>query len=163
MHYTFSFMLFFAALVAGGTAAAQSSLSVERSGLGLRPASDSAALADWAFGAESTQIWQARRTSDFSLYGGARETPDVRVDPILKAVRLSLAEEDWRSRFDLVRAVKEPRRDVVSSEAIGLLSRLEHLLRFLDVPRLRGEEDEDEHCCVHLNLPLAGIPASRTN
>lgn len=66
-----------AALAAGpGTVAGQTGLSHERSaGLGLKsPASIAATPADLVFGGEAAQIWQTR-SSDFALYGGAREAP----------------------------------------------------------------------------------------
>jgi hypothetical protein len=44
-------------------------------GLGLQSGSGAAAFAaDMAFGSEATQVWQSSRSSDYSLYSGARET-----------------------------------------------------------------------------------------
>lgn len=44
-------------------------------GLGLKPRGGAALMpADLAFGSEATQVWQARRSSDYTLYSGARET-----------------------------------------------------------------------------------------
>jgi YaiO family outer membrane protein len=77
MQYLAGLTLISAALVAAGAAgvcAAQAGLSPERSGLGLKPQSGTrAAVVDVAYGTDSLPSLQARRTSEFTLYGGARE------------------------------------------------------------------------------------------
>src|SRR5690349_10601792 len=58
--------------LACNTAGAQLGLSHERTGLGLKPARDAALAAP---GSEAAQMWQERRSSDYSLYGGSRDVP----------------------------------------------------------------------------------------
>jgi hypothetical protein len=69
-----------AILVAASTAAnivhAQSGLTAERFGLGLKARSEAAVYPhDSGFGGEAAQIWQATRTSEFALIGGMRDAP----------------------------------------------------------------------------------------
>jgi hypothetical protein len=59
-------------LIASGTAGAQTGLSHERAGLGLK--STTPERADAAPGNEAANVWQ-RRASDYTLYGGARDVP----------------------------------------------------------------------------------------
>lgn len=61
---------------ASGVAGAQAGLSPVTAGLGLKQHASAPALPeDLAFGGEAMRIWQSRHASDYSLYGGARETP----------------------------------------------------------------------------------------
>lgn len=73
-----------AALAAAGAAgfcAAQAGLSPGRSGLGLKPLEDAgAAIAELA-ASENLPSWQPRRSSDFTLYGGARDLPRLGAGP----------------------------------------------------------------------------------
>jgi hypothetical protein len=75
MRYTIPYPFLAVMLLASGTASAQAGLSYERAaGLGLRHQAGGPALAaDWAFGGEAAQVWQTRRSSDYALYGGARD------------------------------------------------------------------------------------------
>jgi len=73
MRHAITISLCATGLLVATTAGAESGLSMGRSGLGLRPAAVPAA-ADWSFGGEAAHLWQARRSSEFSLYGGTRET-----------------------------------------------------------------------------------------
>lgn len=64
------------ASAAAGVAVAQSGLSTERGGLGLKARTDaSTPLADPALGGEATRVWQAARSADYALYGGMRDAP----------------------------------------------------------------------------------------
>ena len=99
MRNAFVLLLVSAALLATGPVAAQSGLSLERAGLGLRPAGSPAVPADWAFGGEATQLWQARRDSDFSLYGGAREMPGLRPAESYAGIVYALP-RGWGSSFE---------------------------------------------------------------
>jgi hypothetical protein len=56
-------------LLTCSAAIAQTGLSPERSGLGLKPARSAA---DAAPGNEVAQLWDERRSSDYALYGGTR-------------------------------------------------------------------------------------------
>ena len=65
-----------AASATASVAIAQSGLTAERFGLGLKASSDaSASLHDLAFGSEAAQVWQATRSSEFALIGGVRDAP----------------------------------------------------------------------------------------
>jgi len=75
MRLAISFAFVAVSLLAPGAAGAQAGLSYERAGLGLRPQADGPALAaDRSFGGEAAHLWQMRLSSDYRLYGGARET-----------------------------------------------------------------------------------------
>lgn len=59
-------------LFATSAAMAQTGLSHERAGLGLKPARSAAEATP---GNEVLQLWEERRTSDYALYGGTRSVP----------------------------------------------------------------------------------------
>ncbi|OGA21712.1 MAG: hypothetical protein A3I02_15300 [Betaproteobacteria bacterium RIFCSPLOWO2_02_FULL_67_26] len=64
-----------AASTAAGVVNAQSGLTPERFGLGLKARSDAPSLHNPAFGSEAAQVWQATRSSEFALIGGMRDAP----------------------------------------------------------------------------------------
>lgn len=71
-----------AAAGAAGVCAAQAGLSPGRSGLGLKAQGITDAVAVVAPSpGEGTQLWQVKRPSDFSLYGGARERAPFGLGP----------------------------------------------------------------------------------
>lgn len=94
MRHAISFALCVAGLLAATAAGAQSGLSTERSGLGLRPAA-----ADQSFGGEAAQIWQTRHSSEFTLYGGARETAGLYPTESYAGVVYALP-RGWGSSFE---------------------------------------------------------------
>lgn len=64
------------ASAAASVAVAQSGLTTERAGLGLKARTDAPApRADLALGGNVAQLWQVTRSSDFALYGGMRDAP----------------------------------------------------------------------------------------
>ena len=76
MGYSLRFTLIAAALLAAGApgiASAQAGLARERAGLGIKPGTP--APESLVFGGEAAAAWQGGRTSDYSLYAGAREQP----------------------------------------------------------------------------------------
>jgi hypothetical protein len=76
MGYSLRFTLIAAALLAAGAAgvaSAQAGLASERAGLGIKPGTP--APEPLLFGGDAVAIWQGSRTSDYSLYAGAREQP----------------------------------------------------------------------------------------
>ena len=74
MRHAISFAFVAVTLLTPGAAGAQTGLSHERAGLGLRPqAGGPAQTADRVFGGEAAHLWQTRLSSDYRLYGGARE------------------------------------------------------------------------------------------
>ena len=77
MRYPFNLAVI--ALFALATDAAMGQESrVHVAGLGLTTQTGVAAVsADLAFGGEATQVWQTTRASDYSLYGGMREAPNL--------------------------------------------------------------------------------------
>lgn len=65
-----------AAAAAASVAVAQSGLTVERFGLGLKARAGTAApLPDAAPGNDPAQLWRAARTSEFALISGVRDAP----------------------------------------------------------------------------------------
>ena len=66
-------------LLASGMAGAETGLSQGRAGLGLKPQSRNAV--NGAFGGEAAQAWQARGSSNYALYGGARDLPQWELRP----------------------------------------------------------------------------------
>lgn len=68
-----SFTFMTVMLLACGTASAQAGLSLERTGLGLKPVARSPG--ELAFGTEAAQAWQAQLSAGYALYGGARDLP----------------------------------------------------------------------------------------
>ncbi len=74
MGYSLRFTLFAAALLAvgaAGVASAQAGLARERAGLGINPGPAAPELL--MFGGEAAAAWQGGRTSDYTLYAGARD------------------------------------------------------------------------------------------
>jgi hypothetical protein len=71
MRNAISFTLPAVMLLVSGVASAQVGLSLERTGLGLKP--QARAATDLAFGSEAAQVWQVRGPSDYALYSGARD------------------------------------------------------------------------------------------
>ncbi len=73
MHYALKLALVVLFALAPGAAMGQ--VTHERAaGLGLQFRTGAATLpADLAFGSEATQVWQTTRSSDYTLYAGARE------------------------------------------------------------------------------------------
>jgi hypothetical protein len=65
---------------AAGLCAAQSGLSPQTAGLGLRPDSRASAPLTELPGGDNPSLWQPRR-SDFTLYGGARDLPAFGLGP----------------------------------------------------------------------------------
>lgn len=66
-------LLILLVIVPGMAPAAQVAERQHLAGLGLQSATTTLP-ADLAFGSEATQVWQTTRSSDYSLYSGARET-----------------------------------------------------------------------------------------
>jgi hypothetical protein len=102
MRHAISFALCVAGLLVASASGAQSGLSMERSGLGLRPAA-----ADQSFGGEAVQIWQARRSSEFMLYGGARETIGLSPAESYAGVVYALP-RGWGSSFEAGQVLESP-------------------------------------------------------
>jgi hypothetical protein len=82
MRQGIGFSVIAVALVAAGAAsicAAQTRLSPEGLGLGLRP--QPGAIVEPLSTTDSVPAWQPRQSSDFTLYGGARELPAFGLGP----------------------------------------------------------------------------------
>lgn len=82
MRHRFGLTLTAIALIAAAlplTCAAQARLSNEQSGLGLKQATGVGS--DLPSGGEVGQFWQTRQPSDFTVYGGARESTRVGPGP----------------------------------------------------------------------------------
>jgi len=77
MRFSFKIALF--SLFALATNAAMGHESrVHVAGLGLTTQTGGAAVpADLAFGGEATQVWQTTGRSDYSLFGGMRDAPNL--------------------------------------------------------------------------------------
>jgi hypothetical protein len=75
MRHAAPFTLLAVTIFASGVASAEIGLPHGRTGLGLKP--EARGVADWAFGNEAAQVWQARGSSDYALYGGARDLPQT--------------------------------------------------------------------------------------
>jgi len=105
MRHAISFTLLAAVLLASGAASAE--LSHERAGLGLKP--QARAIADWAFGSEAAQVWQARGPSDYALYGGARELPRSGLRPAESYTGIAYAlSGGWGYSFEAGYAPESP-------------------------------------------------------
>lgn len=77
MRYPFKLLLIALFAFASGAAMGQASHEYV-TGPGLRSQTGTAAVpADLPFGGEATQVWRTTRASDYSLYGGAREAPNL--------------------------------------------------------------------------------------
>ena len=78
MRLPINFALFALLAIAAGTAMAETGLSQERAGLGLKSLDTSISTGDLVLSGTAQQVWQARRFSDYALYGGTREAPPDR-------------------------------------------------------------------------------------
>jgi len=83
MGYSLRFTLIAAALLAAGAAgvaSAQAGLARERAGLGIKPGTPAPEPLVFVFGGEAAAAWLGSRTSDYSLYAGAREQPRLGIN-----------------------------------------------------------------------------------
>ena len=89
-------------------AVAQAGLSPAASGVGLKHR-DTPQAADLAFGGEAMQAWRSSRSSDYSLYGGAREAPrlGLRTDESYGGVVYSFGRR-WGSSLEAGVAPESP-------------------------------------------------------
>jgi hypothetical protein len=130
MRYLSGLAFIFIALVATGAAslcAAQAGLSPERSGLGLKAQrSVTAGVADLRYDPDSLPFWQPRRTSEFALYGGARESAPFGLGPaeVYSGIAYALR-RGWGSSLEagyVQESLFAPRRYAVQGQVRTVLS-----------------------------------------